>query len=157
MPWCLQITAYIPFPFPHAQITSLFVVVVVALMPILMLEYVNNDYFGFFLNLLTVSCFTGVHEVARELEKPFQNVPNDAPLNNMQAQYNESLMQMFAGYHPDAVSVWGVWLKNRRIRPADPAPAFECRWSPNFKKTLSDPYQNIENDSPCLSDTSSNT
>jgi len=94
--------AYIPFPFPHAQITSLFVLVVVALMPVLMITYIDNKFFGFVVNLLTVMCFTGLHEVARELENPFQNVPNDIPLNNFQAQFNEGLMQMFAGYHPDA-------------------------------------------------------
>jgi hypothetical protein len=31
-----------------------------------------------------------------------QNVPNDVPLNNFQAQFNEGLMVMFYGYHPDA-------------------------------------------------------
>ena len=94
--------AYIPFPFPHAQITSLFVLMVVGLMPVLVLSFVNDEVFGFIINLLTVMCFTGLHEVARELENPFQNVPNDIPLNNFQAQFNEGLMQMFAGYHPDA-------------------------------------------------------
>ena len=94
--------AYIPFPFPHAQITSLFVLVVVVLMPVLMRSYVTNEAFGFTLNLLTVMCFAGLHEVARELESPFQNVPNDVPLNNFQGQYNESLMTMFSGFHPDA-------------------------------------------------------
>lgn len=92
--------AYIPFPFPHAQITSLFVVVVVGMMPVLMLSYLTNETFGFVLNLLTVMVFTGLHEVARELESPFFNVPNDLPLNNFQAQFNEALMAMFAGYHP---------------------------------------------------------
>jgi predicted membrane chloride channel (bestrophin family) len=94
--------AYVPFPFPHAQITSLFVLVVVGLMPVLMLTYVTNEIFGIVLNFLTVMCFAGLHEVARELENPFQNVPNDIPLNNFQAQFNESLMNMFTGYHPDA-------------------------------------------------------
>ena len=94
--------AYIPFPFPHAQITSLFVLIVVALMPVLMLSYVTNAPFGFLLNLFTVMSFVGLHEVAREMENPFQNVPNDIPLNNFQAQYNEALMTMFTGYHPDA-------------------------------------------------------
>jgi Bestrophin, RFP-TM, chloride channel len=102
--------AYIPFPFPHAQITSLFVLIVVGFMPVLMLAYLTNVTFGFFLNFLTVMCFSGLHEVARELESPFQNVPNDHPLNNMQAQYNESLMQMFSGYHPDAY--WEVAVKD---------------------------------------------
>ena len=76
--------------------------IVVGLMPVLMLAYVTNEPFGCFLNLVCVMSFTGLHEVARELESPFQNVPNDVPLNNFQAQYNESLLQMFTGYHPDA-------------------------------------------------------
>ena len=67
-----------------------------------MLSYLTNEPFGFILNFLTVMCFTGLHEVARELESPFDNVPNDVPLNNFQAQYNEALMTMFAGFHPDA-------------------------------------------------------
>jgi predicted membrane chloride channel (bestrophin family) len=98
--------AYIPFPFPHAQITSLFVFIAVLLLPILMLNYTTNTGLGFVLNLLTVMCFTGLHEVARELESPFQNVPNDLPLNFFQAQFNEALVTMFAGYHPD--SYWEV-------------------------------------------------
>jgi predicted membrane chloride channel (bestrophin family) len=108
--------AYIPFPFPHAQITSLFVLVVVGFMPVVMLSFVTSEVFGFILNLLTVMCFTGLHEVARELENPFQNEPNDVPLNNFQAQFNESLMNMFAGYHPDAY--WEVTeTKEEKVYP----------------------------------------
>lgn len=98
--------AYIPFPFPHAQITALFTMIVTFFMPILMLQFVSDVYFGFVLNFVTVMCFTGLQEVSRELESPFLNVPNDIPLNNFQAQYNESLLTMFAGYHPDAY--WDV-------------------------------------------------
>lgn len=94
--------AFIPFPFPHAQITTIFIAAVVAFLPILMLSYVNNIVFGSILNCFTVLCFTGLHEVARELENPFLNVPNDIPLNNYQAQFNEALINMYAGYHPDA-------------------------------------------------------
>ena len=107
--------ACIPFPFPHAQITSLFVSIVVALMPVLMLSYVTNAPFGFVLNLFTVMSFVGLHEVAREMENPFQNVPNDIPLNNFQAQYNEALMTMFTGYHPDAF--WEVVQKKKDTKP----------------------------------------
>lgn len=67
-----------------------------------MLSFLTSEAFGFTLNFITVMCFTGLHEVARELESPFDNVPNDVPLNNFQAQFNEALMTMFAGYHPDA-------------------------------------------------------
>lgn len=71
--------AYIPFPFPHSQITSLFVLVVVGLMPVLTLSFLENESFGFVLNFLSVMVFAGLHEVARELESPFFNVPNDLP------------------------------------------------------------------------------
>jgi hypothetical protein len=59
--------AYVPFPFVHAQLTSFFVLIVVGFMPILMLAFINNAPFGFFLNILTVMCFTGLHEVSRRL------------------------------------------------------------------------------------------
>jgi predicted membrane chloride channel (bestrophin family) len=93
--------AYVPFPFPHAQITALYTLLVTFFMPVLMLQFVTNLSFGFILNFLTVMCFTGLQEVSRELESPFLNEPNDIPLNNYQAQFNESLLVMFAGYHPD--------------------------------------------------------
>ena len=70
----------------------MFVLVVVGIIPVLMLTYLTNEAFGFILNFLTVMCFSGLHEVARELENPFKNVPNDVPLNNFQGQYNEGLM-----------------------------------------------------------------
>ena len=95
--------AYIPFPFPHAQITTLYLGVVdFFVAPLLMVTFVTDITLGCFLNLFSVLCFTGLHEVAREIENPFQNVPNDVPLNNYQAQFNEGLMVMFYGYHPDA-------------------------------------------------------
>ncbi len=99
--------AYIPFPFPHAQITTLFVLVIVGCIPVLMLTYLESAAFGFFWNWLTVMCFTGLHEVARELENPFQNIPNEIPLNHFQAQFNEGLMIMFFGFHPDSYWLLG--------------------------------------------------
>jgi len=53
-----------------------------------------------------VLVFTGLHEVARELESPFLNAPNDIPLNNIQAQFNEAVITTFSGFHPD--SWWEV-------------------------------------------------
>ena len=44
----------------------------------------------------------GLHEVARELENPFRNAPNDVPLCTLLAFYNEALITTFAGFHPDA-------------------------------------------------------
>ncbi|GKY97579.1 hypothetical protein MPSEU_000716400 [Mayamaea pseudoterrestris] len=94
--------AYIPFPFAHAQITSLFVLVVIGVMPLLMLSFVTNEIFGALLNFVTVCCFCGLDSVAKELEDPFFNPPNDIPVNNLHAQFNEAIMTMFRGWHPDA-------------------------------------------------------
>lgn len=94
--------AYEPFPFPHAQISSFFVLLLILLIPFQMVSYVYNLGLGAVLCFLVVLSFAGLHEVARELENPFLNAPNDLPLNNYQAQFNESLMTMYTGYHPDS-------------------------------------------------------
>lgn len=110
--------AYIPFPFPHAQITTLYLGIVdFFVTPLLMVTFVTDITLGCFLNLFSVLCFTGLHEVAREIENPFQNVPNDVPLNNYQAQFNEGLMVMFYGYHPDAY--WSEDQENCNISSAN--------------------------------------
>jgi len=98
--------AYIPFPFPHAQITAIFIAVICVFLPILMISYCKDIILAAFLNFFTVLCFVGLHEVARELENPFQNVPNDIPLNNFQARFNEALQDIHTGFHPD--SWWDV-------------------------------------------------
>lgn len=46
--------------------------------------------------------FTGLNEISKELEFPFRSTPNDLPLNLFQAQFNEALVTMFSGFHPDA-------------------------------------------------------
>ena len=71
-----------------------------------MIDYCNNPSFAIVINFLTVLVFSGLHEVARELENPFQNAPNDIPLNNFQAQYNEAVITCCSGFHPD--SWWEV-------------------------------------------------
>mmetsp|Transcript_2666 Transcript_2666/g.3901 ORF Transcript_2666/g.3901 Transcript_2666/m.3901 type:complete len:597 (+) Transcript_2666:207-1997(+) len=94
-------TMFIPFPFPHAQISAFFVFTIMFAVPVLMDEYANNIVLGSFLTFLTVTALAGLHEVARELENPFRNVPNDIPLNTLLAMFNESLITLYAGYHPD--------------------------------------------------------
>ena len=53
--------------------------------------------------------------MARELENPYCTVPNDLPLNNFQAQFNESLLCMYAGFHPDS------WAKEEKADDDGPA------------------------------------
>eukprot|EP00553_Chaetoceros_curvisetus_P011235 CAMPEP_0204641766 /NCGR_PEP_ID=MMETSP0717-20131115/51318_1 /ASSEMBLY_ACC=CAM_ASM_000666 /TAXON_ID=230516 /ORGANISM="Chaetoceros curvisetus" /LENGTH=549 /DNA_ID=CAMNT_0051662475 /DNA_START=877 /DNA_END=2526 /DNA_ORIENTATION=+ len=98
--------AYVPFPFAHTQLTTFYVVVIIFLLPILMLTFVHEVIVAALLNGLTVGVFVGLWQVSNELEDPFRNVPNDLPLNYFQAEFNEALVVMFAGYHPE--SWWDV-------------------------------------------------
>ena len=93
---------WIPFPFVHAQLSAFFIFVVAVCIPFLMNQYANQSWLGGTLTFLVVTCLAGLHEVTRELENPFRNAPNDIPLCTMMAMYNESLITMFAGFHPDS-------------------------------------------------------
>lgn len=90
-----------PFPFPHAQLSAYYVVVAIPSVALLMDQYTDDRWLGGILTFLSVTCLAGIQEVARELENPFRNVPNELPLLNLQAQYNEALITMYSGYHPD--------------------------------------------------------
>ena len=93
---------FTPFPFPHAQLSAFFVLMMMIAIPFLMNQYANHVWLGATLSFLTVTCLAGLHEVARELENPFRNAPNDVPLCTLLAFYNEALITMFAGFHPDS-------------------------------------------------------
>jgi hypothetical protein len=95
--------AYVPFPFPHAQMTAFFSLTILFIFPLLYHSFVNSVWFACIMNYTTVLCFIGIHEVARELENPYFTAPNDLPLNNFQVQFNEALIAgMMAGFHPDS-------------------------------------------------------
>lgn len=94
-------TMFIPFPFPHAQLSAFFLVTIMFAVPVLMDEIAADLGIGCALTFLTVTCLAGLHEVARELENPFKNIPNEIPLVTLQAMFNEALITLYAGYHPD--------------------------------------------------------
>jgi len=110
--------AFIPFPFPHAQISLLSMVFLMVSIPLVTLEWSDQDHpwIGALLTFSIIEIIFGLHEVARELENPFVNVPNDLPLCALQAEFNESLLQLYNGYHPN--SFWNTkeyyYVKNRR-------------------------------------------
>lgn len=65
---------FIPFPFPHAQLSVFFILVMIFAVPLLMVEYTSALWLGALLTFFTVTCLSGLHEVARELENPFRYV-----------------------------------------------------------------------------------
>jgi len=94
-------TMFIPFPFVSAQLSSFYILIIVWAIPALMICYISEPWMRYLLTFFTVTCLSGLHEAARELENPFRNAPNDIPLCTMMAQYNEALITMYSGYHPD--------------------------------------------------------
>jgi hypothetical protein len=94
--------AYVPFPFVHEQLTRFFTFVVVFTFPVLYVAFVNTKFMALLMNFVTLLCFQGIYEVARELSNPYHTVPNDLPLNLFHSQFNESLRTLLMGFHPDS-------------------------------------------------------
>eukprot|EP00956_Cyclotella_meneghiniana_P035412 scaffold114619_cov55-Cyclotella_meneghiniana.AAC.1 len=107
---------YIPFPFPHAQLSVFFTFVLVPVIPVMMGQFTNVPWVGCVLTFMAVTCLVGLHEVARELENPFRNVPNELPICTMQADFNEGLLVMFSGYNPDSYWDGEGWLARGKAK-----------------------------------------
>ena len=56
--------SYIPFPFPHAQMATMFTIASTFLIPTLMLSKAAL-WFGFILNFMTVLLFAGLNEISK--------------------------------------------------------------------------------------------
>jgi len=157
-------TMFIPFPFPHAQLSAFFNITMIIAVPLLMIEYSNKLWLSSVITLMTVTCLAGLHETSRELENPFRNIPNEIPLTTLQAMFNESLLTVYSGYHPDhywngdeyrtRAAMYGTPISgdgtpsSRRLRTPPISPLNSNRKMPN--KTLS---SHIEEESSNTSST----
>lgn len=72
--------AMVPFPFPFAQMVSLLLVVLYALLPFYIELFTRNAYFTPFLCLCIPICYQGLNQVAIELEEPFGTDWNDVDI-----------------------------------------------------------------------------
>ena len=133
---------FIPFPFVHSQIVVLFIVAMIPAVPFLMTQYTDEVWLGAMLTFLTVACLAGINEVARELENPFRNIPNELPLVTFQAQCNEALYTMYAGYHPDF-----FWEGDRVLRHARNA-SNNMRTKTNDANAMKTPLRNNRHEAP---------
>lgn len=106
---------FVPFPYPHEQLSSVVVIPLLILLPFMMSEYTSRYWIGAALSFLTTTCLFGVLEVARELDSPFQNIPNEVPLCTLLAMHNESLIAMCSGFHPN--HYWETPNSNMNVRP----------------------------------------
>eukprot|EP00397_Hematodinium_sp_SG-2012_P040751 GEMP01044713.1.p1 GENE.GEMP01044713.1~~GEMP01044713.1.p1 ORF type:complete len:353 (+),score=93.53 GEMP01044713.1:229-1287(+) len=86
--------AYLPFPFPHAQVAELFLLLLLFLIPLLMVTFVKNAVLGPLFSFFACLSFCSLYEATRDLEDPFMFEPNDLPLPVWMTHFNESLLAL---------------------------------------------------------------
>ena len=82
--------------------SSFFVNFTWILVPLLMNQYITSYWLGIVVSFASVMCLQSIDEVGKELENPFRNIPNELPVVTYQAEYNEALLTMYSGFHPDS-------------------------------------------------------
>jgi hypothetical protein len=65
-------------------------------------QYIKTDWLGISISFFSVMCLQSIDEVAKELENPFRNIPNELPVVTYQAEFNEALLTIYSGFHPDS-------------------------------------------------------
>lgn len=80
-------------------------------------QYIKTDWLGISISFFSVMCLQSIDEVAKELENPFRNIPNELPLVTYQAEFNEALLTIYSGFHPDS-----FWKAPRAYRKHQSSP-----------------------------------
>lgn len=84
----------IPFPFPYAQTAYVLLILMGVSTPFAMCSWTAHPAAAFVLTFIGVMCLVCLELIARQLENPFGEDPNDLPIADFQHQINESLMLM---------------------------------------------------------------
>ncbi len=92
-----------PFPFPWAQLIIVVLVVWQALIPLTVIVSYDDRPLGVVMAMAATWVLWALNEVAREIEDPFTQEPNDIPLARLQYQFNQRLLAVAAsgGGHGD--------------------------------------------------------
>lgn len=97
-----QITDF-PFPFPYAQMISVFLLLHYIGSPFLASLLISDPTAASLVTFVTVFSVWSANYIAAEIEMPFGTDPNDLPLGAMQLSFNlrlKSLMQPLSQYPP---------------------------------------------------------
>jgi len=87
-----QKIAATPFPFPYAQMTSVFLLIHWVLTPVLMCSWTGHWVWSFVWTFTPVLSFWCINLIAAEIEQPFGNDSNDLPTHGLQETMNETLI-----------------------------------------------------------------
>lgn len=86
--------AAVPYPYPLAQMMTMLMYAFVGLMPIIIEKFTKSLMLTPALSFLIILCYWGLNRVAREMENPFGEDPNDLPLHDFCASFNDNIEQM---------------------------------------------------------------
>jgi putative membrane protein len=91
---CKKITSTL-FPFPFAQMIGILLLVFDVLTPVMMASILDGrKFWAFFFTLIPVWALWSLNAIARELEMPFGDDPNDLPLFDFHEHMNTSLLML---------------------------------------------------------------
>lgn len=82
------------YPFPLAQLTAVLLIMFCMMTPFHMAAVIINRYWACIFTAIPVAGLFAMNYIARELEMPFGNDPNDLPLDEFQDHMNRSLLML---------------------------------------------------------------
>lgn len=85
----------IQFPFPFAQMLALLTMLFTVTTPFLVALFTGSIGFGFLICWILAVGYYGCNEIAKEVEEPFGEDPNDLPLDYLQQDFVDSLRQVY--------------------------------------------------------------
>jgi hypothetical protein len=85
----------IQFPFPFAQMLALLTILFTVTTPFLVALFTGSVGFGFLICWILAVGYYGCNEIAKEVEEPFGEDPNDLPLDYLQQDFVDSLRQVY--------------------------------------------------------------
>lgn len=90
----------LPFPFVFAQALALAILVLAAISPISMIAITGDSWMTPVLSIGVVVSFWGLNEIAKELENPFGEDPNDYPLYDAHERFAEHIVELHGSFVP---------------------------------------------------------
>jgi len=84
----------IPVPFPYDQVIQSMLVVQTFLFPVVSSLFIANPVWAAVMNYIVVSAFWQLIYIAREIDHPFGDDPNDLNIAELQADLNSALLTM---------------------------------------------------------------
>jgi len=90
----------IPFPFIFAQLLNCMLITFTFISPLIFIVFTGVSWMTPFLSTLTVFNFWALNEIAKELENPFGDEPNNVPVVGNHERFVEVLMEMHISHLP---------------------------------------------------------